>query len=155
MSKKIIIFLGALILLIILLLGVSTIQKTQSEDSYPETIILDKDGYQVEPTTSPTEDETNKKMGLEQLKNYKVTAAGKTTVTAITAAIVSYILKIGPITSAFDTIILENCSNTGYFRTSQRSRMDTNPGYVQRSPKVTLYKDAARTNLLSYENNTQ
>lgn len=65
MSKKIIIFLGALILLIILLLGVSTIQKTQSEDSYPETIILDKDGYQVEPTTSPTEDETNKKMGLE------------------------------------------------------------------------------------------
>ena len=70
------------------------------------------------------------------MKNYKVTAAGKTTVTAITAAIVSYILKIGPITSAFDTIILENCRNTGYLeqaRDQEWIRIQAMSGEVQKS----------------------
>lgn len=84
-------------------------------------------------------------------KNHTVTTAGKTTVTAIAAAIVSYIPAVGPLASAFATIMLSNGINTGYFRTSQGSRLDTSPNYVWRRSKVRLYKDAARTNLLSYK----
>lgn len=86
--------------------------------------------------------------------NHTVTTAGKTTVVAITAALVSYIPKIGPLASAFATIILENSINTGYFRTSQGSRLDTSPNYVWRRSRVRLYKDAARTNLISYKIST-
>lgn len=87
-------------------------------------------------------------------QNHMVTAKGKTTASAIAAAILSYIPAVGPLAGAFATIFIQNEMQTGYFSTSQGSRMDTNPAYIWRSSKVKLYKDADRTNLLSSKQTT-
>lgn len=49
MKKKVTLFLGVLALLLVLLLGVSKIQKIQSNDLDTKTTILNKDGNQIEP----------------------------------------------------------------------------------------------------------
>lgn len=54
MKKKVTLFLGMLALLLLLLLGVSTIQKIQSNDLDTKTTILDKDGNQIEPVRKDT-----------------------------------------------------------------------------------------------------
>lgn len=54
MKKKVTLFLGMLALLLLLLLGVSTIQKIQSNDLDTKTTILDKDGNQIEPVREDT-----------------------------------------------------------------------------------------------------
>lgn len=54
MKKKVALFLSLLALLLVFLLGVSTIQKIQSNDLDTKTTILDKDGNQIESVTEDT-----------------------------------------------------------------------------------------------------
>ncbi|MDN6184520.1 MAG: hypothetical protein L0L95_06270 [Staphylococcus equorum] len=54
MKKKVALFLSMLALLLVFLLGVSTIQKIQSNDLDTKTTILDKDGNQIESVTEDT-----------------------------------------------------------------------------------------------------
>lgn len=54
MKKKVALFLSMLALLLVFLLGVSTIQKIQSNDLDTKKTILDKDGNQIESVTEDT-----------------------------------------------------------------------------------------------------
>lgn len=54
MKKKVILFLGMLALLLVPLLGVSKIQKIQSNDFDTKTTIIDKNGNQIEPVADDT-----------------------------------------------------------------------------------------------------
>lgn len=81
-------------------------------------------------------------------QNVTINTGTKTTINAVVAAMTSYIPYVGPIATAFATIIIQKGIKTGYFKRSDGSRMDTDPNYIWRSTKVKLYKDKARTKLL-------
>jgi hypothetical protein len=82
-------------------------------------------------------------------QNVTITPASKTSVSVITAAILSYIPKIGPITGAMAAVFLEYNLKTGYFTYRVGTALDSNPNYYWEKRQVKLYGDSARTNLLS------
>lgn len=112
-------------------------------DDVDSKSLMQTETYQIEPMKQTG------KWVWSSWKNYTITTGAKYGVTAIAAAIASYIPYVGPLASAFASIIVNNSMNTGYFRSRQGSRMDTSPNYVWRRSIVRLYKDAARTKLLS------
>jgi len=44
----------------------------------------------------------------------------------------AYITAIEPIATGFATVMIQNRVNTGYFKKSDGSRMDTDPKYMRR-----------------------
>lgn len=80
---------------------------------------------------------------------YTVTADWKAGAQVVTQAILSLIPKVGWAAGALANVWIQFQLKTGYFKRRGATAADTDPNYLWSKMQVNLYKDSARTNLLS------
>ncbi|MCK6208885.1 hypothetical protein KZX50_26100 [Bacillus infantis] len=81
--------------------------------------------------------------------SYTITANGKFTAQVITQTLLSLIPGIGPYAGAFATIMIQYNLKTGYYKRRGATALDSDPNYLWSKIQFNLYKDSARTNLIS------
>lgn len=87
-------------------------------------------------------------------QNHTVTTNGKATVQIVTAAILTTIPHVGWAAGALAAVWIQYNLKTGYFKTRIGTALNSDPNWYWQKSQVRLYKDSARTNLLSDQTST-